>query len=105
MGYNNNNYNRGGYNQGYNNYGRGYDNRGYDRPYNNNYNRGYEQPRPIIPYEVGQMVRHCATNTELLVVRIGREQVECRLPDLTSQWFYVHEIEPIDTAPQAPASK
>ena len=79
-GYNNNGYGGGGYNNG-----------GYDR---------YE-PMPNIPFELGQMVRHRATGTELSVIRIGREQVECRMPDLTSAWFYVHELEPMEsTAPQ-----
>lgn len=93
MGYQNYN-NRGGYNGGYNN-------GGYNRNYGGYNNGGYPQqryePAPApIPFNVGEMVRHRATNTELSVVRIGREQVECRLPDLTSQWFYVHELEAIE---------
>jgi hypothetical protein len=88
MGYNN--YNRGGY--GSRDYG--YNNRGYGR---DNYSRGGYEPTTNIPFEVGQIVRHIATGTELSVVRIGREQVECRLPDLSSNWFYVHELAPVDS--------
>ena len=96
--YNNYNNRNGGYRGGYDN--RGYGRGGYNGGYNNgNYDR-YE-PAPPIPFELGQMVRHRATGTELSVIRIGREQVECRMPDLTSAWFYVHELEPMDNgAPQ-----
>lgn len=94
MGYQNYN-NRGGYNnRGYRGgYDRPYDNRGgYDRPYENRpYDGGY-QPQPNCPYEVGQIVWHRASGTELSVIRIGREQVECRTPNLDSQWFYLHEL-------------
>ena len=98
MSYNNYN-NRNGYRGGYDNrgYGRnpgygGYNNGGYDGRY---------EAAPPIPFELGQMVRHRATGTELSIIRIGREQVECRMPDLTSAWFYVHELEPMDnSAPQ-----
>lgn len=50
---------------------------------------------PQYPFEIGQMVRHKATGTELSVIRFGREQLECRMPDLSSNWFYPHELEPI----------
>ena len=100
-----NNYNRNGNynnNRGYGGprFGGGYNNNGYGNGYNNG---GYDryEPMPNIPFELGQMVRHRATGTELSVIRIGREQVECRMPDLTSAWFYVHELEPMEsTAPQ-----
>lgn len=91
-----NNFNRNG---NYNNnrcygsprFGGRYNNGGYDR-YGTTDN---------IHFELGQMVRHRATGIELSVIRIGREQVECRKPDLTSAWFYAHELEPIEsTAPQ-----
>ena len=79
----------GGYNEsrrndcGYNGYGpRG----GYD-------NRGREQMD--CPYEINQPVRHVATGIKLTVIRYGREQVECRKPDLSSKWFYLYELEPI----------
>lgn len=101
MAYNNyNNNNRGGYGRGYNDrggYGRGYNDRGgYSRGYDD---RGGYEPAPVlppIPFEIGQIVRHRATNQELSVIRIGREQVECRLPDLSSQWFYVHELDAVE---------
>lgn len=93
MAYYNNYDPRGGYNQG------GYPPRG-----------GYGVPRgrqpfdpfhnPNIPFEIGQKVIHTATGLELSVIRFGREQVECRKPDLSSAWFYAYELEPI--APVVP---
>lgn len=50
---------------------------------------------PQYAFQIGQMVRHKATGTELSVIRYGREQLECRMPDLSSNWFYPHELEPI----------
>jgi len=34
-------------------------------------------------------------NSEILVtiIRIGREQYECRLPDASTRWFYEYELE------------
>lgn len=63
----------------------------------------YRQPQyppqdegPQYPFDIGQMVRHRYSGTELCVIRFGNEQIECRLPDLRSDWFYPHELEPID---------
>lgn len=88
---------------------------GYRNNYNNN-NWGNPNPRggypqqsgyypphqdfnrfnnPNMPFEIGQRVMHRATQTELTVISYGREQIECRLPDLRSDWFYLHELEPI----------
>lgn len=47
------------------------------------------------PYEINQPVKHIATGIKLSVIRIGREQIECRKPDLSSEWFYDYELEPI----------
>lgn len=48
------------------------------------------------PYELNQPVRHIATGTRLIVINYGREQIECRKPDLTAEYFYEYELEPID---------
>lgn len=87
---------------------------GYRNNYNNNWGNpnsrggypqqgGYYNPNqdfnkfnnPNMPFEIGQRVMHRATKTELTVISYGREQIECRLPDLRSDWFYLHELEPI----------
>ena len=70
--------------RGYNDYGPrgGFDNRG-------------REPMMERPYEINQPVKHVATGTRLTVIRYGREQVECRKPDLSSEWFYLYELEPI----------
>lgn len=46
-----------------------------------------------LPYELNQFVRHIATGTKLIVIKYGREQIECRKPDLSSEWFYPYELE------------
>ena len=90
-GYNNRGYDRrGGYDRR-DNYDRGYDRGGYDR--RGNYDRGYD--RPDFPYEIGQKVIHKATGLELSVINYGREQLECRKPDLGTVWCYVHELAPL----------
>ena len=33
---------------------------------------------------------------ELSVISFGREQIECRKPDLDTVWVYEYEIEPMD---------
>lgn len=81
-----------------NNYGRRNDN--YSR--NNggwNNNQGYNNNGNYSdkPYELNQPVRHIATGIKLIVINYGREQVECRKPDLTSDYFYLHELEPFDS--------
>lgn len=90
--------NRNGYGGGYrnNNYGGGYRNNNYGGNY-----QGYQPQQdrfqnPGFPFDIGQVVRHKTTGQELTVISYGREQIECRLPDLTSQYFYVHELESID---------
>ena len=96
--YNDRGYGRGGYDRrgGYNDRRGGYD-RGYDRGYDNGYDA-----RPNFPYEIGQKVVHKATGMELSVINYGREQLECRKPDLGTVWCYVHELAPLpgDEAPQ-----
>lgn len=102
MGYNDNyyrndsrRYNNGrGGDRGYN--GCGYDNRGggYD-----NYGRdNYQQNNT--PFQLGDIVRHVGTGTKLIVINFGREQIECRTPDLRSEYFYIHELEPWDDSQQ-----
>lgn len=99
MGYNDN-YRRGGYDRGgYRDYDRGYD-RGYDRqrggypPPQTDYNDKFNNPS--FPYQIGQKVIHKATGIELTVISYGREQLECRKPDLGTVWCYVHELDPVE---------
>lgn len=95
-------YRRGGY---------GGDRRGYDRGYNRGYDRGYDrrggyddrrggydngpQQERQFRFDIGQKVIHTATGMELSVVRFGREQLECRKPDLSTVWLYEYELEPV----------
>lgn len=78
-------------------YDRGYD-RGYDHPrYDDrrgNYDNGPQQERQF-RFDIGQKVIHTATGMELSVVRFGREQLECRKPDLSTVWLYEYELEPV----------
>lgn len=100
MGYYDNRGNRGPYRGGYDNYGRNnnygggrYDQRpqysdpGYDR------SRGYDD-QPARKYNVGDVLRIVDTDVIVRVIHLGREQYECRLPDLRTQYFYEHELEP-----------
>lgn len=86
------NYNDRDYYSGNNRRGdRGMNNR--NRSWGNDYDdRGRDIPRP---FEINQPVRHIATGVRLVVIRYGREQVECRKPDLSSDYFYLYELEPI----------
>lgn len=43
-------------------------------------------------YQIGDQVIHTQTQTPMTVIRLGNEQVECRLPNLTSGWFFEHEL-------------
>lgn len=70
---------------------RGYNNRGFRGNNYDNYDRVTEGP-----FKINQNVRHIATGIKLTVIRYGREQVECRKPDLSSEWFYLYELEPIE---------
>ena len=91
--YRNNGYNdRGGYyrDRGYNDRG-GYNRGGYnDR---GGYDRQMDQQQDQ-PFEINQPVRHVGTGAKLIVIKYGREQVECRTPDLRSEYFYLYELEP-----------
>lgn len=48
-------------------------------------------------YSIGQ---RCALKynpeQQVVIIRLGREQYECRLPNLSTDWFYEHELVPID---------
>lgn len=64
-----------------------------DRRYNEG---GYRDGGAInCPYQINQTVRHIATGIKLVVIKVGREQVECRKPDLGADWFYLYELEPL----------
>ena len=87
-GYNNN---RGYNDRGYDNRNNGYNNRGYndrdDRGYNNNNLRYDEGTKCTLTYN---------NNKTVVILRKGREQYECRdLDTLRIDWFYEHELEPI----------
>ena len=85
--------NNGGYNSRPN--GHGYDDRNYGRGGYDN--RGREMMDH--PFEINEVVRHKATGARLVVIRYGREQVECRKPDLSADYFYLYELEPMTDAP------
>ena len=77
-------------------WGRGYSNdRGYDR--RDNY-RGYDDaPRNDFKFAVGQKCYlKDYPDTVVSIIRRGREQYECRLPSLDTQWFYEHELEAVE---------
>lgn len=86
------------YNDRYDRRGGGYRNdrdydyrdRGYDR--RDSFDRMNSHGR--FRFDIGQRVIHKATGTELSVVSFGREQLECRKPDLSTVWLYEHELEP-----------
>lgn len=98
MGYNNYDNRRGGYGGGYrrdNGYRDNFDNRRFN---NDGYRPEYQpapsyQPADNFPFGIGQVVIHKSTGEELTVIRFGREQVQCRLPNLSSEWFYIHELD------------
>ena len=48
------------------------------------------------PFALNQVVRHIGTGILLTVIGYGREQVQCRKPDLSSDYFYIHELEAIN---------
>ena len=48
-------------------------------------------------FEVGKKIQHKHTKEYLWVLRIGNEQILCRTKDLREIWFYVHELEEVDT--------
>lgn len=74
--------------------GGGYDRRGYRGDYYDDYRGDNGGGSHNCPYQINQAVRHIATGTKLIVIKIGREQVECRKPDLCADWFYLYELEP-----------
>jgi hypothetical protein len=85
---------------GRNNGGRGYNN--YNEGYNDNGGRyrddGYNQRQ--FKFQRGDRC-HLTANPDIKVniIRIGREQYECRLPNLNTGWFYEDELE-LDSEPQ-----
>lgn len=102
MGYYNNN-------GRYNNYGGGRNNGGYR---DNGYNRGYRddyrdnrrddfrddrrdyQPQNSGKFDIGDVCTVIGTDIKCKVIRIGREQYECRIfPQLNTEWFYENELE------------
>lgn len=93
-----------GFNNGRRGNGRGWDQGGWGQFPNNS--RGWggppagggwggPQPRQF-QFSIGEKVLHVASGVELSVIGYGREQLECRKPDLSSEWFYEHELAPLD---------
>lgn len=110
MGWNNRDWNNdrrsggGGWGNGYNN-NRGYDDRrsyrddrrgGYDRFDRDDRDRRDYPPQQQFAFNVGQK---CTLkdypDVVVSIIRQGREQYECRLPNLSTQWFYEHELQAI----------
>lgn len=103
-GYNNNGYrgnNNGFRNNGYGNNG-GYNNGGYNNNNNgyrgNNGGNGFRQQREQnfvqLNYQIGDRCRVRGTDIEVTIIRLGREQYECRImSDLRTEWFYENELE------------
>lgn len=91
---------------GYNDRGRGYynnDRGGYGGGYRGGYQGGYnQQPSQGFQFDIGQRVIHVATGIELSVINYGREQLECRKPDLSTVWCYEHELAPLENGTQPP---
>lgn len=100
--------------RGYAPNGGGYPNRGYDQPryddrntgyrpnnWNNDRGSGRQDFRPNQCYDnsaprqfnAGDDVIHKQTGIKMRVVKLGREQYECRKPDLSSEYFYEDELE------------
>lgn len=50
------------------------------------------------PFAMNQIVRHIGTGIKLTVIGYGREQVLCRKPDLGTDYFFVHELEAVDSS-------
>ena len=67
-----------------------------DRMYNKSRTYGDTDGMHERPYALNQPVRHIATGTRLIVINYGREQIECRKPDLSADYFYPYELEPYD---------
>lgn len=66
---------------------------GYDDRRQGGYNDRFNNPTS--KFDIGQKVVHIATGIELSVISYGREQLECRKPDLSTVWLYEHEIAPV----------
>lgn len=78
--------------------------------YNDNYRGqnsggGYNNRRPQrnFNFGIGEKVIHIHTGTELYVISYGKEQLECRKPDLSCGYFYEHELRSAN--PTAPNSQ
>lgn len=101
-GYRNNGYNNNGYRNNGGNYRGGYQqNGGYD--YRNNNGSGYRNNNNYrqrneqfvqLNYQIGDRCRVRGTDIEVTIIRLGREQYECRImSDLRTEWFYENELE------------
>lgn len=77
-------------------YGGNYNSRGsYHNDHYSRNNRDYyeEQPKRQFLYKRGQKcVLKANPKIVVHIIRIGREQYECRLPDLRTEWFYEDEL-------------
>lgn len=60
--------------------------------------KGYDSFDRVVgnrPFKINQIVRHIGTGVKLVVIGYGREQVKCRKPDLSADYFYIYELEEI----------
>ena len=56
----------------------------------------YNKPQRTFKYSTGILVHIINSDINATIIRIGREQYKCRLPDMSTQWFYEEELEPIN---------
>ena len=73
-----------------------YNNGRYDGGYNHRPRDRYNDRKEStmeFKYKVGDVCRLNANpDIQATIIRIGREQYECRMPDLRTIWFYEHEL-------------
>lgn len=57
---------------------------------------GRRLPNLDLPLGTKCKVLTSKDNIVVTIIKVGREQYEVRMPDLTIGWFYGHELEPIN---------
>lgn len=53
---------------------------------------------PNLSYNLGTKCKVLTSKDNIVVtiIKVGREQYEVRMPDLSIGWFYEHELEPVN---------
>lgn len=71
---------------------------GWGRPPQDAPRYGEGRRLPNMNYDLGTKcrVKTAKDNIVVTIIKVGREQYEVRMPDLTVGWFYEHELEPIN---------